>query len=51
MLERLKVNIAPTAEGFIEFGEQNLRQLGVTTGKQLLRPGRARHNRRSKEVC
>lgn len=34
MFERLKVNIAPfTAEGFIEFGEQNLRSLGVTRQK------------------
>ena len=34
MFERLRGNIAPfTAEGFIEFGEQNLRSLGVTRQK------------------
>ena len=34
MFERLKRNIAPfSAEGFIEFGEQNLRSLGVTRQK------------------
>src|SRR5436190_5356937 len=34
MFERLKANITPfNAEGFIEFGEQNLRSLGVTRQK------------------